>query len=78
MLLYCLAGDRASALHQYERCRDALKRELGMEPDDDTKALERNIRAGHPLSDRLGPRSSRAADEAREALRKPGLSVKRR
>jgi DNA-binding SARP family transcriptional activator len=47
MRLYCLAGDRASAIHQYERCVEALRTELGMEPDDETRALERGIRAGH-------------------------------
>jgi DNA-binding SARP family transcriptional activator len=47
MRLYCLAGDRASALHQYERCCSALQQELGIEPDDETRALEREIRAGH-------------------------------
>lgn len=50
MRLYCLAGDRASALHQYERCFDALRHELRVEPDDETQALEREIRAGHPLA----------------------------
>jgi len=61
MRLYCLAGDRASAIHQYERCVDALRNELGMEPDDETRALEREIRAGHPLvAARPGPESKAA------------------
>jgi DNA-binding SARP family transcriptional activator len=49
MRLYCLAGDRASALHQYERCCLALRQELGIEPDDETKELEQQVRAGNPL-----------------------------
>ncbi|HYQ88713.1 MAG TPA: BTAD domain-containing putative transcriptional regulator [Candidatus Binatia bacterium] len=49
MRLYCLAGDRASALRQYDRCCSALRQELGIGPDDETKGLERAIRAGHLL-----------------------------
>jgi DNA-binding SARP family transcriptional activator len=47
MRLYRAAGDRSSALQQYERCVEAVRRELGMEPDDETRALEREIRTGH-------------------------------
>jgi len=50
MRLYCLAGDRASAIHQFERCEEALRAELDMEPDAETRALVRDIRAGkHPV-----------------------------
>ena len=49
MRLYCLAGDRASALRQYERCCSALRQELGLGPDDETKGLERAIRTGRLL-----------------------------
>jgi DNA-binding SARP family transcriptional activator len=60
MRLYCLAGDRASAIHQYERCVETLRTELGMEPDDETRTLAREIRAGHAARGvaeptRLGP-----------------------
>jgi DNA-binding SARP family transcriptional activator len=50
MRLYCIAGDRASAIRQYERCVEILHAELGMRPDDETQALERSIRAGHSVS----------------------------
>ena len=46
MCLYVLAGDRAAAIHQYERCVEALRDDLGMEPDEETQELEREIRAG--------------------------------
>jgi DNA-binding SARP family transcriptional activator len=59
MRLYCLSGDRASAVRQYDRCVDALRSELGIEPDEQTRALDREIRAGRwpgPLRSDSGPR----------------------
>lgn len=47
MRLYCLSGDRAAAVRQYEQCEKILRTELGIEPDDETKALYRSIRSGH-------------------------------
>ena len=46
MRLYCLLGDRASALRQYERCCLMLRQELGIGPDEDTRALQTQIRQG--------------------------------
>jgi predicted ATPase/DNA-binding SARP family transcriptional activator len=43
-------GDRAGALAAYERCRQVLQAELGIEPDEETRALYEQIKAG-----RLGP-----------------------
>jgi DNA-binding SARP family transcriptional activator len=39
MRLYAEAGRRASALRQYQQCVSALGRELGVEPEAETKAL---------------------------------------
>lgn len=50
MRLYHQAGDRTAALRQYERCRVALKEELGIHPDHHTRALYEAIR-----DDRLEP-----------------------
>ncbi len=63
MRLYCLAGDRASALHQYARCVEVLRDELGVGPDDETRALERDIRAGRmPAVPAAGnPREARSS-----------------
>ena len=44
MQLYCKQGRYASALQQYQRCADQLAKELGVEPDAETKALYRQIR----------------------------------
>jgi DNA-binding SARP family transcriptional activator len=50
MRLHYRAGDRTTALRQYERCAQALNRELGLAPAAGTVALRDQIRA-----DRLGP-----------------------
>jgi DNA-binding SARP family transcriptional activator len=43
MRLYLESGDIVEALQQYETCLKVLKRELRIEPDTDTKALQREI-----------------------------------
>jgi DNA-binding SARP family transcriptional activator len=45
MRLYYRAGDRTTALRQYERCADALKRELSLAPAAGTMVLRDQIRA---------------------------------
>jgi predicted ATPase/DNA-binding SARP family transcriptional activator/Tfp pilus assembly protein PilF len=44
MRLLALSGRRTSALVQYEKCRQVLKAELGIEPGTETKALAKAIR----------------------------------
>ena len=59
MRLYAQAGRRGAALRQYQQCVGVLQRELGVEPEAETKQLyhellrERPGRAG--TSDRLAP-----------------------
>src|SRR5437763_2973591 len=43
MRLYLQSGDVVNALQQYEACARLLKRELRIEPDAETKALQREI-----------------------------------
>ena len=43
MRLYLQSGDVVNALQQYETCARLLKRELRIEPDAETKALQREI-----------------------------------
>jgi DNA-binding SARP family transcriptional activator len=43
MRFYMQSGDVVSALQQYETCARILKRELRIEPDAETKALQREI-----------------------------------
>jgi DNA-binding SARP family transcriptional activator len=45
MRLYCMAGDRTQALHQYQRCVEALRNELGVEPSDRTRHLHAQIQS---------------------------------
>jgi DNA-binding SARP family transcriptional activator len=47
MRALALAGDRDSALAQFQRCRQVLASELGLAPDAETRALAERIRAGH-------------------------------
>ncbi len=46
MRLHYLLGDRAAALRAYHRCLEALRRELGVEPLEETRALAREIERG--------------------------------
>ena len=48
MRLYVQLGRRGAARHQYQLCASALQRELGVEPEEDTRRLYRNILRGQP------------------------------
>ncbi len=43
MRLYMQGGDYSAALQQYDTCARVLKRELGVDPDAETRALQQNI-----------------------------------
>lgn len=45
MRLYAMAGNRTQALHQYQRCVNALRAELGVEPSARTRQLYEKIQA---------------------------------
>jgi DNA-binding SARP family transcriptional activator len=49
MRLYAQAGSRHRALRQYQQCREALQRELGVEPDPATEQVHRAILDGTAL-----------------------------
>jgi DNA-binding SARP family transcriptional activator len=46
MRLLAKSGDRTAALRQYDRCAEALREELAVEPETETVALREMIRAG--------------------------------
>ncbi|NCC35217.1 MAG: hypothetical protein EOM24_24875, partial [Chloroflexia bacterium] len=46
MLLLALSGQRSAALAQYKTCEQILGRELGIEPEEETKSLYHRILAG--------------------------------
>ena len=50
MRLHATGGDRASALKQFESCRQLLNDELGVAPDAETEALYRQILAGEVVT----------------------------
>jgi DNA-binding SARP family transcriptional activator len=52
MRLYAVTGRRSEALHQYERCRETLRREQDSSPDEETEALRRAIQEGKLASRR--------------------------
>jgi len=45
MRLYVMSGDRTQALHQYQRCSNALQIELGVEPSARTRQLYEQIQS---------------------------------
>jgi DNA-binding SARP family transcriptional activator len=45
MRLHFMAGDRTQAIHQYERCKNALREELDVAPSQRTQELYEQIRA---------------------------------
>jgi DNA-binding SARP family transcriptional activator/predicted ATPase len=55
-------GNRAAALAQYERCRELLEEELGVDPEPETIALYERIRDG---AARTGPAAEERAGTAR-------------
>ena len=46
MRLYAMHGRRAEAVQQYEACAVMLRRELGVEPEEQTKRLQRELAFG--------------------------------
>ena len=49
IVAYARAGRRGHALRQYLACRRALVEELGVEPGEETAALQRRVLAGEPV-----------------------------
>lgn len=53
--LYCYQERYGAAIAQYQRCREALQQELGIEPDEETRALRDEILEHARPDDRVGP-----------------------
>lgn len=49
MRLYVQLGRRGAALRQYQTCVDSLRRELNIEPEEETRQLYRNILRRRPI-----------------------------
>jgi DNA-binding SARP family transcriptional activator len=65
MRLYLQSGDVVEALQQYESCARVLKRELRIEPDADTKTLQRDLLL---LRARRDERTPAPTDEGRKTI----------
>lgn len=46
ILLHALGGERTAALSQYDKCREILRRELGVEPSEELEQLHERIQKG--------------------------------
>jgi len=65
MRLYLQSGDVVEALQQYETCAKVLKRELRIEPDAETKALQREVLQ---LRARRGEKEAGAASDGKKTV----------
>lgn len=65
MRLYMKSGDLAAALLQYDTCARALKRELGVDPDGETRALQAQIAQ---LRSRRTPAQAETPTERRQTV----------
>ena len=66
MRLYLQGGDTTNALQQYDACTKVLKRELAVEPDNETKALYAEI--ANARKRRTAPESEAARDTRKNVL----------
>lgn len=65
MRLYLQSGDIVEALQQFETCAKVLKRELRIEPDAETKALQREILQ---VRSHRGDHDARPADDRKKTV----------
>ncbi len=70
MDLYVRIGQRNSALHQFELCRDLLERDLGVPPEAEIKALADRIRQDR-LENKSMPKALETVLEGTKSPRYP-------
>jgi len=71
MRLYDRSGRRSAALRQYEECVDLLDRELGAEPEAETRELYRRLLAEHPTG-----RGTSSGNETRRKMVRRASNVR--
>ncbi len=69
MVLLARSGKRSAALAQYKRCRGILAGELGVEPDEETEALYKQIRNGTRFDTATRWPADKVANETEPASR---------
>ena len=67
MRLYVKSGDLMNALQQYDACAKVLRRELGIEPDAETRGLQQEIAALRTRR-RTAPPETETRDERKNVL----------
>ena len=67
MHLYIQSGDLTNALQQYDACAKVLRRELGIEPDAETRALQQEV-ASLRTKRRTAPTAVAPQDERKSVL----------
>jgi DNA-binding SARP family transcriptional activator len=73
MRLLASTGDRGQAIRQYHACRDALRRELDVDPSPDTEALHRSILEESVASAQdVGAVRATLLEELADAMRRAG------
>ena len=72
MSIYARLGRRSEAIRQYAACRDALARDLGIDPDAATEALYREVQMQSPAAGMPVPE---AADDTQALPDKPSIAV---
>jgi TolB-like protein len=80
MRTYARSGERNLALRQFQDCEEALRRELGVEPESATLDLYREIVGGSAADDGPGVASLRdsqdgSADTATASVKRPAVAV---
>jgi DNA-binding SARP family transcriptional activator len=73
MRLFASTGDRGQAIRQYHTCRDALRRELDVDPSPETEALHRAILEESVASaEAVGAARATLLEELADAMRRAG------
>ena len=73
MRLFASTGDRGQAIRQYHACRDALRRELDVDPSPETEALHRSILEESVASaGDVGAARATLLEELADAMRRAG------
>jgi TolB-like protein/DNA-binding SARP family transcriptional activator len=75
MRLHAAAGGRSAVVKQYRRCRDALSRELQVEPEPATEALYRELVGGDGAAEPAGDAPRPAPVKSLVARSKPAIAV---
>ena len=73
MRLFATMGDRGQAIRQYHACRDALRRELDVDPSPATEALHRSLLEESVASaEGVGAARATLQEELADAMRRAG------